>query len=943
MSTTSKTMKASWRLLCLLLLWICSSNSIEGVEAVGFRGAAVAKSLRLQQPQESGGSGTGAAIPEQHRRVMEDKEEEVEDDEEEDEEEEDDNIMSPPPTASPTSVVTTAAPTLPPTFSATTATNQDDTDTTSTTTTPPIVDSNNDEEETEEEEPTATVSHSLLPVTVEVQGWHLLDSTKELVFRFHLEQYLLQQMRDNNGEVSSILQDVQLDRPWTVTTPAERRRRRRLRKLQEDSSTSTTSTSTTTSSDPSSTTNLLLQYQGRAVLKEAAGFWDSEPTEDLIHREQSKALLQNSAALQDYFIDLYLKQDDKTTDAIIFLDLEAGGSSVTWNPAATWDRIAVMNATQQQAQQSQEEEEDSPSPGNNDGTSQSQIGNDDGISTKTLVLVVCAVVLALLACLAVVCVLRFKKRGQSSRLSKLPGAPDVHAMELASDVDSEMDDEALVYDKSLLRSEKNNSPTMTRTSSWDEDDDNSSGKGNSGRISLARVTSLFSRKSKSSPSDEMEMEVVDDIVGLPPVSRSGSNVTSTSHSSKQNDEQGIEIFPHTSGDGNPVIDLTTPGRNASGIQFSQKEAPKPASRAIMQSPRQKKATQEEHDELDSVVANMNLYSMTSFDDESMMGYSLASADTGYKRNACGNENLQQLNVSLESELTMFADDGNSPQERSLEVPAPVVLSRQTSDDEFSNGSEPSNKNSMLPGVQNLLNSSKGPKTSSKSKKWYRAGKKNRPAGFVSSDSESVGTLEDVLEEASAKSDSSASSVFIEDDTESVEVGIADAGHIGVVEDETTSSYKEDNSEEGDASVASGADALSAVDGAGGLPVLGIYNESGKDTSYLNMLPQITPVPSEEMDEMVLQTPVVNNAGFGSMRTAAIRDDVSDAPSDERGNNVASLPMHSLMGPRERIQSVTSIDNDPAVVGYLMKERNSMKQRMRRKRADRKQSPVTMEV
>jgi hypothetical protein len=50
-----------------------------------------------------------------------------------------------------------------------------------------------------------------------------------------------------------------------------------------------------------------------------------------------------------------------------------------------------------------------------------------------------------------------------------------------------------------------------------------------------------------------------------------------------------------------------------------------------------------------------------------------------------------------------------------------------------------------------------------------------------------------------------------------------------------------------------------------------------------------------------------------------------------------------MDPSESVQNVTMVDNDPAVANYLMKERRSMKQRTRRKRADRKQSPVTMEV
>ncbi|KAL3901346.1 MAG: hypothetical protein SGARI_006089, partial [Bacillariaceae sp.] len=200
------------------------------------------------------------------------------------------------------------------------------------------------------------------------------------------------------------------------------------------------------------------------------------------------------------------------------------------------------------------------------------------------------------------------------------------------------------------------------------------------------------------------------------------------------------------------------------------------------------------------------------------------------------------------------------------------------------------------------------------------------------------------------SDSSGSVLFIEDDAESVEVGLAppdQEGHLLPTEtdDEAASSYKEvDSVASRDSSVSGGA--LSDVNDAADLSALGYYKRTkdGTHSPQMNILPQITPVPSEEMDDMILQTPIINNAGLGSMSAAAIPDNVSDAPSDERNNKFATLALQSsLMNPRGSTQSVTSVDNDPAVVDYLMEQRRSMKQRTRQKRADRKQSPVTMEV
>jgi hypothetical protein len=895
-----------------LLCWICgsSSSSSIGVSALGFfrGGDATGASRRLPQDQQHPNDGSDWLR--RRRRAMEDKRED------DDEEYEEDNIMADnmPPTDAPSSlfVATTASPTVAVTEGITL---------------PPF------------NETTQATTYSLIPFTIEIQGDALLDPARESLFRSHLEQYLFESLFQG----SNVLDAVQLDRPWTVTTPSTRRRR-----LQDTTTTAATAT------------NVLLDYQGRVVLKDPVGFWDDRPTEQAVHESQVIEL-EDTGGLQGYFVDLYRKAQPRQ-DAVVLVRLQVGDRPrVRWDPEATWERIAAL---EEGDQEQMENEERGPQVDESQAkeNAASTLAASNGLSTGVVIVIVCVLVLAVMACVVVACLLRIKKRRPSGSLRKLPGAPDVHAMEVTSDVDSE-ENLDIIHDKSLLRRHKNDSPTMTRTSSWDGGDDEeyssgSSGKGNKGgsRISITRVTSLF-RRSKSMPSDEIEVDD-DGVIGSPPVSRAGSNATSTSHNSKRNAlEESFEIFPHGTGtlrtSKSPVIDLTTPGHNSSGIGSSQKEVPKPGMRLIVQSSsRQRKASQEDHDEFDSVMENLNtnLYSMPSFDEESMMGYSLASADTGYKNNNGHQQQQQQqqLNVSQESEITMFTVEEGTPQKHFQEVPAPDDLARQQSDGDSSTESEPSTKNSMLPGVQNLLNRSKAPKP--KSKKWYRPGKKKRAPGFISSDSESVNTLEDVLEEASAQSDSSGSSVFIEDDDESVEVGLVPSDHEGRLlpmdhgtDDEAASSYKEvDSVVSKDSSV--DPDGLSDVNGSADLSALGYYTREESYNLPLNMLPQITPVPSEEMDEMVLKTPVVNNAGFGSMTPAAFPDNVSDAPSDERPNNFATLAgRSSLMDPSESVQNVTMVDNDPAVANYLMKERRSMKQRTRRKRADRKQSPVTMEV
>ncbi|KAG7366625.1 hypothetical protein IV203_029295 [Nitzschia inconspicua] len=809
--------------------------------------------------------------------------------------------------------------------------------------------------------------HVLLPFTFQVQGTRLLETTNEIVFRWHLQEYLLKFFTSPLLEVSNVLESIQLDRPWTTTVDVTRR------ELQDDEAAGST---TTSDSDTTDTQNLNLAYHGRAILKDAASFFDTQPTLAMIQEAQIVAL-EDTQALQEYFVQLLFPNNNEDApnnraplDPVIFTEVQVEGRPLQQlDPAVTWDRIKTLNSAQpsngQDLQQQPQGGDNSGAGANNQATSSSSSttttstitatansSEPSGLSDPAIAVIIAMALIVCSIAGGLLCMQR--ARHQRNLLTKLPGAPDVHAMEVVSDVDSEEGIDDIVYDKSLLRQQKNSSPTVTRTSSWCEEDDvSNTGSKKKGLTAFGRVSSLFRKSSSKQSSSNDIIEEEEGIEAFSPIVPIGSTRTNTSSSK---DEPDIMIFSHVTNNdqrlsaSSPFIDLTAPGRNSSGIEVVEKEAPKAAPRSVLSSPSQR--SQKEHDELDSVVAKINLHPNNDFDEDSMMGYSLASVNdyvTGNNRHQ-RIEQQTELNTSQETEVSIFTD-GETISSVVHESSDPPELSRQLSggEDADSSNSDPSNRMSMFPGVQNLLRgSAKRDKPKNKSKKWYQSSKKYPSQGLVlSSDSESISTLDHVQE---TKSDSSGS-VFIEDDAESVEVvDVAQEeeqqqqqhpytlNNNPVTDDEADSSYKElESLKESDSSVVSDAENIANINGTGGLSALGYYKHSEADQSM--NFPQITPAPSEEMDDTMLHTPVRGNYGMGLMSTGMIPDDVSDAPSDERNTNIVTAAMRtSLMD--GTIRHTPSVDSDPAVVDYLMKER---RQRTRRKRALRKQPPLTMEV
>jgi hypothetical protein len=823
--------------------------------------------------------------------------------------------------------------------------------------------------------------YALLPFTISIhdeQRRFVTDPNVEPFFRRRLEEYVVTYFKgrkvddddknnNNNEFVSNVLDSIQLE-PYTIQTSQGGR----ARQLQQE--------------DPSSAATSI-GYQGIAILSPSAGFYDYEPTMLSIQESQITAL-EDLEGLQEYYIEWFLLQEQTTEDdddlPIIVWEVQVGDRPPTTNPdpIETLDRIeSLVNPD------AEEEEDDDATTTTTTDTDTAQDGVDaggpnttvnsttaakEGTSSWVVGLVLGIVSILLVLLVGFFCMRRFKRRSMD-QLNKLPGAPDVHAMEVASDADSDDYMEEIIYDKSLLRESQRKSSSsspdpsivkQSNTSSSDEeeddDDDNNSERKNnkSGRFSLGRISSLFRKNASSSADDNAH----DEDGTAPVIVSSGSDGTTPANDSNESFEMQISEHVEIAETGRtsrvsapgPAIDLTKPGRNSKGIfgKF-QRELP---------SPRRRTASPQEIEEFDSYVASMHICSVSSYDEEeSMMGYSLAS---GYEvREKTNNNNNNNNNTSNES-ISVFSTNTDMQQtaiqtRANCMTEAPALRNDEHHGDgdshASSNDSEPSYKNPLFAGVQNLLNSSNdsGNLHQSKNKKWYGQlgfGKKNRPQGFVSSDSESVAdTLEQILDETASIPDE-CSTVYIEEDVEGEqEVVILNTPDVQNMiphhpphsEDEAVSSYKEMESEKGcDSSVMSGYSSASLSDAD---PIYHLHTGAGalgyfkpEDMSEIDQLPQITPAPSEEMDEMAIKTPVLTN----HMGSNAAPDDASDAPSDERHNGGG----RGQNGSPQSFLNIPVVENtDPAVVEYLMKERRNAKQRTRRKREDRKQPPVTMEV
>jgi hypothetical protein len=379
--------------------------------------------------------------------------------------------------------------------------------------------------------------------------------------------------------------------------------------------------------------------------------------------------------------------------------------------------------------------------------------------------------------------------------------------------------------------------------------------------------------------------------------------------------------------------------------------------------------------MDSVVANTTLFSMNSEDDESMMGYSLASNQEAGRRKNYSNAVLSTGGLLGKSPSADDEMEDNSIYNPSTTGNKQNTGQNESESHESSTTSDPSQKNPLFAGVQNLLNNpaefvspiqgaynvSQGQK-----KKWSLGfGQKRRPQGFLSSDSETDHAHEEMRVPPNGNSEKI---IDDSDDREPVVIVNApqlvdvintsnDFGATYETEDEAGSSYKEEDSVKGcESSVMSGyssaqmSDAdpfFNVVNDTSRLSTLGYFDrkDSFDDRSDLELLPHISPAPSEEMDDMlILRSPIMGNSILGGIG-AEFADDVSDAPSDERKNGLPNFGVmqNDRVGSTESMRSNSPLDNDPAVVEYLIKERRSIKQRTRKKREDRKQPPVTMEV
>ncbi len=798
-----------------------------------------------------------------------------------------------------------------------------------------------------------------------------------------------------------------------------------------------------TSASISSTT--VLQYTGLVYLKDddtdGGDFFDSKPSKDQIQEAQIAAL-EDTQALQDYFLDAVVPvqeegedggdddEDSPAQDPVVLLQVQVDGRpEVEQDPTTTLQTIESPAAGN---------DGDNTTNGDNDSTNNNDSSNSNSGSAWIIGLAT-GIALIGVAIIGSLCLLWRRKR---------KGGTKMDALEIISDVDSNEHMDDIVYDKSILqvattRSTESGGERFTKDQGLDVVDmrsttsaTRSSGVGFSVFASKANIKDSASPKAK----DEKDALGVNGRGG----SRSLYSGKSFGDASSRESLDGMEIVHNSSSRGKRspvVIDLTTGPKHARGIEGVEEEAPPVlalppdvllqsqaplvvyklgSTNTALSSPR-------DLDELDSVVAKMNIHSLTSYDDESMMGYSLASShehemntkaeekSSMTNNGATANADQHGGNVggihhgSKESDIKKqkFGNDDDDDDDDNDEDEMHCNSFTDGDEEEVMNENEnaemnkvvsdtssqesDTRQNPLFAGVQNLLNSSmdtdkSGKKKSAsreKKKRWYdqlRLVRKERPQGFWSSDSESNRSLgiepvpthwvtpsDKSYPPLSGKSGDDHASAEC-DDNISIEV---EASSPVVIlnnpdsDDEASSSYKEGDSVKGSgSSVMSGYSSAQSSDasptynrygtkttGPASLSALGYFRHKTVDgdghrgLSGPNLLAEISPAPSEEMDSMFSHNDV---APLHASPAVVSGDDFSDAPSDERHEKVSPSLIHegrfSASDSNSHVVPLdTSADTDPAVVEYLMKERRNMKQRTRRKRADRKQPPVTMEV
>jgi hypothetical protein len=800
-----------------------------------------------------------------------------------------------------------------------------------------------------------------------------------------------------------------------------------------------------TAATVSSTTSL--RYQGLVYLKddetEGGTFYDTKPTLEQVQEAQTAAL-EDTQALQDFFMDVFVSlraeagdggDEEALPDPVVLLHVRVDDRpELALDPAETFQLIEESPTAGEGSDNAIDDDEgDEPANGstntNLSSNSDSISNNANGPGSPWIIGLMAGVALVAVAIIGSLLLVWRRKRRKNK-----------DALEIISEADSNEYMDVIVYDKSTLQVSATNSSESAAGGTAKIQGNDAMNKRNSSSGITTRISghgfSLLGTKNSaqtSPPSRDEEEEIAQATESDLTLAAFNNCGASRSLDSRLGIEDvaggsidGKEMVGNSFSLGNtkPVVtDLTTEAKHSSGAGSAEEVAPAapgipPIGFARWQpsfaahnsrSTNQSNLSQKTLDDLDSLVAKMNVFSANSYDEESMMGYSLSSGhgpeinfdDTSIKTN---NEDTAAgaVNVGIVAGLKHNAGEHNIvggmiAHEEAIENTRHPVDAPTDGDDkdltkenasvggndvvsDSSSQESDSRQNPLFAGVQNLLNSSMDMDQSAKNrspavsrKRWYdqlRIGKKKRPEAFLSSDSESnrsVG-MDQIAPRHEVSPEKSKTSVTSNndddhastegDDHSRVESGIAEPVVIPESEDEAASSYKEEDSFKGSgSSVMSGssstrfsdADPIYTVNGtmAPGpvnLSSHACYMRKIRDDdgdaalSDLRLFAEITPAPSEELDALY---------SYPDPPLAVGPDDVSDAPSDERHHKVPLSVFHQSILCSTNGHVITldkpTVDDDPAVVEYLMKERRNMKQRTRRKRADRKQPPVTMEV
>jgi len=679
-----------------------------------------------------------------------------------------------------------------------------------------------------------------------------------------------------------------------------------------------------------STVTTFLEYEGRAIIKRSK----QEETVDVrsqndigtIQDIQIKSL-ENTAELQEHFLKWFTLQHivagERDKYPVVLKEVQVDDrppkhvdSKETWQTVESiLDDDPNVSSANQNNNASDGDERDiddeidiniknnktqqkTPTTSNTpDQIVNASSSNNDSNTWKVTVSIGC--VMMILAGIGVMFFIWRETRHRYHGLfvkGKLSRELDNHAVEVRSDVDSDEHMESILYEKSILRSDSDESKE---------------------KLLFFLPNFLMFRKTTQAikiPVTENEYNV--DINDTTANNVSSSN--SISFVSRKHEIPSLATSQST------MIDLTVPVRNSKGceddiidkkisderqrgnsghrssftfspISFLHQKSSKSVVDNITPKDGRSVALQHDPDETDLIVRKMNINTVTSNDDDSMMGYSLASHE---------GESVIDRSKSHQDVNKEYSNDGHHEgivkkyrSDESHNSESDISISRYNE-----SNTQTSNffRNPLFAGINKFLDvpnhsnnsrldaNRKPPKNKSK-----HQDQQDRSEGFVGNDK--------IL---AVKPSSNIISGRKDEDVQLVTTML----NIHKVDDETVSSYKEDGPTKGEIS-----SVVSEFSSAG---------MSDNDLKCHDMLTKHTSAtPLEEIRGGSFLLPMRERKPiFSSTLVDALTlDDVSDAPSDERNSGrLASRILSS-----KAITNSCLLDNDPTLIDHLAKEQRDV--------------------